>query len=221
MGVAAAIGAAVLLHKKLTVPKNITQEASSDAVRTSSGFTIGRSSGPDPNSYGAWLNENHPNFNVELACRKFEERTGVKLHVLDTHNLSYVFDANCIQLESAFKRGVMPPDLKHVIIGHGYGSSLSGTWYSGNHNIFDYIDSTIPVGERVIVTSCETGARTVPGKNGIGTAVAGTLTDRQYPAKIVESGRREIIGDLYFRQWCDGGPVIDLYDNRPHFTINR
>ena len=224
LGIAAAIGAAVLLHKKLTVhknttPKNVTPDVSSETIRTSSGFTIGRSSGVDPNSYTAWLDENHPNFNIERACREFKKNTGVELHVLDTHNLSPVFDANCIQLESAFKRGVMPPDLKHVIIGHGYGSSVNGTWHSGNHNIFDYIDNHIPAGAKVIVTSCETATR-VPGRSGIGDAVIGTLMDRSRPAKICERGRHEIIGDLWFPKWCDGRPVIDMYDKRSHFLIN-
>lgn len=191
------------------------------------GARVGNRSEIPPESYGAWLNENHWNFNVEKACENFHTQTnGVRLHAPCHKNLATSikdpFGGNCIQLEDAFRRGVIPDQyrLKHVLIGHGMGSSINCDWVicGTNHKVFDYIDRFVPKGERVIVTCCETYG-TVPGKNAIGTSVMGPLLDRLHPAKIVESGRHEVIGEMYFPKFMDGAPVIRMYD-APQIRFN-
>ncbi len=106
-------------------------------------------------------------------------------------------------------------DVDYILFGHGKGSSLitdienSDTWRFSDtdESIWKFIEENVPRGKRVLVGTCEkdglelTARRAIKEMydksgnymSGIG-AVVNTCFNRNYPAKICESGVRHIIG---------------------------
>lgn len=136
---------------------------------------------------------------LQRECEYFEQITGAKLHVPSAQAVDYKFANACTLLENMAREGNFPKDIKHVLIGHGMGSSVNGDWQiiNGGGYVHNYINRNIQKGEKVLVLSCENGSK-VSGKYGIGDEVELSLMNMNKPAKIVESGKNEIIGDLYF-----------------------
>ena len=163
---------------------------------------------------------------LKAECDAFKKATGAELHVPDTMN-SQNFGEACITLERAAKDGNFPKDIKHVLVGHGYGSSIDGTWSMAGRggNVFNYINgnSSIKPGEKVLVLCCESGTK-VPGRNGIGDKVILSLTDGLHPGKIVVAGQNKVAGQLYYPGWLDNITTPNYYmyrDNVPKFTIGK
>ena len=138
---------------------------------------------------------------AQLACNIFERETGLKMFM--THpGEAYSFQNNCWILADMIKRGDFPDDIKYVIIGHGSGSTVNGTWHVAKApeiKIFDFINEHVPKGEKVLVNCCEETPKEfkhlIPkDKPGIGNVASEFYDSYSYPAKIVESGRNEIIG---------------------------
>ena len=105
------------------------------------------------------------------------------------------------------KKGKFPKDIKYVIFGHGSGTSLAKTdenaWHvAGNPKvkIFDFIEQNIPYGNKVLVNCCEETPKSLrylipKNKPAIGNSTYTDATSSyRHPLKIVESGKREIIG---------------------------
>lgn len=132
--------------------------------------------------------------NITKVCTDFKSATGITLHCPTKWNLAPLDEAlmTVVNLKST---GNFPQDIKHIVIGHGTGSSINGTWRfcETGENVFDFINRTIPKGEKVLLGVCEEGA-TVAGKPGIGSHVVNSFIDPSMPGKIVESGKNEIIG---------------------------
>lgn len=156
----------------------------------------------------------------------FKKATGAELHVPDTM-ASDLFGEACITLERAAKDGNFPKDIKHVLVGHGYGSSVDGTWsiIGRGGNVFKYINSnsSIKPGERVLVLCCESGTK-VPGRNAVGDKVILSLTDGLPPGKIVIAGQNKVAGQLYYPSLIDDITTSSycMYrDNVPKFTIGK
>lgn len=132
--------------------------------------------------------------------QKFFEETGLMLHVpaSSTRKFSIALDTIC----SAVHEGTFPKDIKHVLIGHGYGSSTAKTWALEGKGlkdgklveVFPYINANIPKGEKVLVTSCESHCGQIASKPGIGNEVQLSLEDLSAPGKVVRSGIDRIIG---------------------------
>lgn len=122
---------------------------------------------------------------LKKECDAFKLATGAELHVPSTM-ASDLFGDACIVLERAAKDGNFPKDIKHVLVGHGYGSSVNGDWniINGGGNVLNYIanNPNIKEGEKVLVLCCESYG-TVRGRNGIGGKVILSLTDSLHPAK--------------------------------------
>ena len=151
---------------------------------------------------------------AEELKRLFFEKTGLTLHCPSSRVKN--FNVVLTEIELAIERGQFPKDIKHVLIGHGYGSSQYKTWALaglGLKNketveIFPYINNneSIKYGEKVLVCSCESKLETkIPGKPGIGDEVELCLADKEQPAKIVRKGVDEIIGHYTTADRCVGG----------------
>lgn len=163
---------------------------------------------------------------LKTECDVFKKATGAELHVPDTM-ASDLFGEACITLERAAKDGNFPKDIKHVLVGHGYGSSVDGTWsiIGRGGNVFKYINSnsSIKPGERVLVLCCESGTK-VPGRNAVGDKVILSLTDGLHPGKIVIAGQNKVAGQLYYPRLIDDITTSSycMYrDNVPKFTIGK
>lgn len=121
---------------------------------------------------------------------------------------------NLAVMEYSYKHSWLPNDIKHIVLGHGYGSSIEGSWsFNGDYEVygvFNYINNNIPKGEKAIVMCCEAYGK-VPNKNAIGTLVRGCGTQKE-PAKIVISGNNKIIGEFYFNYpYYETAPIVNLY----------
>lgn len=137
---------------------------------------------------------NESSANITRICSEFKQATGITLHCPTQWNLAPLDEA-LMTVANLKQAGTFPPDIKHLIIGHGTGSSLNDTWRfcDTGENIFNFINRTIPKGEKVLLGVCEEGA-TVIGKPGIGKHVVNSFVDASMPGKIVESGKNKIIG---------------------------
>lgn len=162
---------------------------------------------------------------LKNECDVFKLATGAELHVPSTM-ASDLFGEACIVLERAAKDGNFPKEIKHVLVGHGYGSSVAGDWsiINGGGNIFHYINHNpnIKKGDKVLVLSCETYG-TVKGRNGIGKSVILSLTDGLHPAKIVVAGENKVAGELYFPRLLQDNtkPSVHMYSDKPAFTVKQ
>lgn len=143
---------------------------------------------------------------VQEVCDTFTKETGVKLIMTDPTE-AYCFSSFAHVLLRDIKNGRFPKDIKYVIFGHGSGTSLvkSGqdAWHvAGNPKvkIFDFIEEKVPKGDKVLVNCCESTPKQykhlIPkDKPAIGYPTCADASSSYYhPLKIVESGRRQIIG---------------------------
>lgn len=164
--------------------------------RTSQGFTS-----PHSSDYQRLCSPHMTLAEAEELSRLFYEDTGLILHCPTgrTHLFSIALDS----IYSAVKQGTFPKDIKHVLIGHGMGSSKAKTWAMEGLSlkngeiveVFPYINKTIPKGEKVLVCSCESrGLGQIAGKPGIGDEVELSLDVEGNPGKVVRSGIDRIIG---------------------------
>lgn len=172
--------------------------------RTSNPIRINSTSGgcisPHSKDYQRLCSPNMTLAQAEELSRLFYEDTGLILHCPTerTHLFSIALDS----IYSAVKQGKFPKDIKHVLIGHGMGSSQAKTWMMEGSSlknkeiveIFPYISKTIPKGEKVLVCSCESPIGQIAGKPGIGNEVQLSLGDLSAPGKVVRSGIDKIIG---------------------------
>lgn len=167
--------------------------------------------------YNEYLMQTTPN--IAGTRRKFFEATKLQLHCPTTMDLS-AFTGGLQNLENAIKgigkincntpqdavKMILPKDVKHVLIGHGVGSAATNNWcfYENGINVFEYINKLkLPKGEKFIVMTCETGTQNAT-KRAIGGEVSTLLTDTKNPAKIVEVGRNEIIGEFVLPPFGSG-----------------
>lgn len=144
----------------------------------------------------------HKEFNLERAKVLLKEKTGLNLHIACSDEL-LSFAQTPGKVIKYIDKGKFPKEIKHVLLGHGTGSTIDDTWViSGtNEKVFDYINRNIPKGEKALVCCCEETPKKLlqllpKGKAGIGHVVHTELSTASRPAKIVESGRNEIIGDF-------------------------
>lgn len=139
---------------------------------------------------------------IKRVCELFEKETGIKF--LITHpkeSRCFASTANAILWD--IKKGYFPKNVKYFITGHGGGTVLNNNWhveYNNKVSIFDFIEQNVPKGEMVIVNCCE---HTPPNlkslipkeKPAIGNPCIENMGSSYHnPAKVVISGRREIIG---------------------------
>lgn len=141
-------------------------------------------------------------FNIELAKDIFVKRTGMNLHVASPDGLQS-FAQTPAKIIRYLDKGMFPKEIKHAILGHGTGSTVNDSWVvSGTgEKVFDFIRREIPKGERALVCCCEETPKPLlsllnKNKKGVGRVVHTELGTASRPAKIVESGRDEIIGDF-------------------------
>ena len=141
--------------------------------------------------------------NIDAAENLFFKETGAKLHIGNPTSLTdseYGFTEGLHNLIKWYKEGIMPSDIKHIVIGHGAGSSEKGSWVFWNdgpgEKVFEYISKTIPKGEKAIVLTCEGGENTI-AQPGIGASVITNLIYGSNPGKIVRSGDNKIIGHFF------------------------
>ncbi len=101
---------------------------------------------------------------------------------------------------NAFKYGIeslyqnqkhIPQGIDALLIGHGEGSFLNNDWRfcENGKNVMDYLNSTLGVGKKVLVFTCENANNATKSRPGIGNTVLNTLDDTMHPAKIVETGK--------------------------------
>lgn len=163
-----------------------------------------------------------------------ETERNLRLHCPTTWELTFNqhtgyggFDNGLENLVKWYKEGKLQDfekyGIKHVIIGHGEGSLATGNWHfpgsPTRERVMDYISRTIPDGERAIVMCCEHAPKeTLRYGRCAGKEVDTSLLYWTNPAKIVESGKNEIIGQFYNPYSRGGG--VQLYNNDPvTFTI--
>ena len=143
---------------------------------------------------------------AQEACELFSKETGIQLFVTSPVD-SYCFAEFANILLRDIKKGRFPKDIKHVIFGHGSGTSLvkSGkdVWHVAADpkvGIFDFIEQHVPKGNNVLVNCCEETPKSLrhlipKDKPAIGRATYTDATSSYYhPLKIVESGKRQIVG---------------------------
>lgn len=151
------------------------------------------------------FNSLHPKsrtFNPEKAIDLFKERTGLNLHIASSTGLAS-FASTPGKIIKFQNKGNLPEGVKDIVIGHGTGSTLNDTWVvaSTKQKVFDYVNKHISAGKKVLVCCCEETPKKISSlipkdKAGIGNVVNTELHTARRPAKIVESGKAEIIGDF-------------------------
>ena len=195
------VGANILAEQNRTL---ISTRQQAQAPRTSNPIRIRNTSGayisPHTSDYQRLCSPNMTLAQAEELSRLFYEDTGLILHCPTerTHLFSIALDS----IYTAVKQGKFPKDIKHVLIGHGMGSSQAKTWAMEGLSlknkeiveIFPYINKTIPKGEKVLVCSCESPIGQIASKPGIGNEVQLSLGDLSAPGKVVRSGIDRIIG---------------------------
>lgn len=138
---------------------------------------------------------------AKKACDAFTKETGIKMFMTDpTRAESFATNANILIRD--IKSGKFPKDIKYVVIGHGDGTTLNNTWhvaFDPKIKIFDFINKHIPKGEKVLVNCCEETPKELKhlipkNKPAIGKYTTEMYSSYKHPAKIVISGRNEIIG---------------------------
>lgn len=123
----------------------------------------------------------------------FKKHTGIELHCADSYNIK---DFISFFMETMRYNNYqnLSPDIRHIVIGHGIGNVEGGIrWqFEGNHiGVFDYINSSIPRGEKVLAVVCSSKPLDRPDLLG---AVTANLRDPEKPGKIIVSGENKIIG---------------------------
>ena len=138
---------------------------------------------------------------AQKACDIFTKETGIKAFMTNPMGAqSFSTLANIIIRD--IKKGWFPKDIKYVIFGHGDGTTVNNTWHvmaDPNVKIFDFIKEHIPKGEKVLVQCCEGTPKSLKhlipkDKPAIGYPASEMYSSYKHPAKIVISGRDEIIG---------------------------
>lgn len=156
--------------------------------------------------------------------------TGINLYC-PSNSVEGAFSSSLTRIIEAVKGGTFPKEIKHVLIGHGIGSSLTprGWQMSGISvndgkiiEIYDFLNKLkLPKKEPVLVLCCEDGIKSVPGKPGVGMQVdlglsnLGGFDPRSNalmgPGKIVRSGENEICGHYTLIDKNVGGGLV-YYD---------
>ena len=206
-------------------PTSTTPDVNSGSVTTSTGHRIRIGERYNPQNIHHYRLYNRTPEELKQECDLFKQVTGAELHVPDTM-ASLDFGLACSILERCAKDGNFPADIKHVLVGHGYGSSVRGDWsiIGRGGNVYSYIgrNPNIKNGEKVLVLCCESGEG-VAGRNAIGDSVQLSLIDRLHPAKIVVKGENKVAGEFYIPKLLEDNtiPTVQMYSDKPAFTIKK
>lgn len=198
-------------------PISTTTDVNSGSVTTSTGHRIRIGEIRNPQNIHHYRLYNRTPEELKQECDLFKQVTGAELHVPDTM-ASVNFGTACSTLERCAKDGNFPADIKHVLVGHGYGSSVRGDWsiIGRGGNVYSYIgrNPNIKNGEKVLVLCCESGER-VAGRNAIGDSVQLSLIDRLHPAKIVVKGENKVAGEFYIPKLIEDDtlPIVRMYSD--------
>lgn len=102
--------------------------------------------------------------------------TGISLYC-PSNSVEGAFSSSLTRIIEAVNNGTFPKEIKHVLIGHGIGSSLTprGWQMSGLSvkdgkiiEIYDFINKLkLPKNEPVLVLCCEDGIKSVPNRLGV------------------------------------------------------
>lgn len=143
---------------------------------------------------------------IDRAINLFKNETGINMHMLDKTQ-AYCFGDFANVLLRDIKNNKFPKDIKHIVFGHGLGTSIlkdgKDSWHAAfkpEIKIFDFIEQNIPKGEKVLVNCCEGTPKNLKhllpkDKPAIGyTTYTDASSTYYHPLKIVESGKSEIIG---------------------------
>lgn len=153
---------------------------------------------------GCFKNSDYePISNIKAICEEFKKDTGIELHCPDNYDLR-AFDESLISVMTLKKRKQLPEEIKHLIIGHGTGASIDGTWrfQASGENVFNYINKTpsIKKGDTILLATCEEGAA-VNGMPGLGQHAVTPFFESYTPdgtlltgGKIVKAGENKIYG---------------------------
>jgi hypothetical protein len=208
-----------------TQPQTLNTSATNtrNTAPTGHSFHLGKAQNPQKIYHYNLYNRTAEDLKHE--CDMFKQMTGAELHVPDTM-ASENFGVACQTLERCAKDGNFPSDIKHVLVGHGYGSSVRGDWsmIGRGGNVFNYINHNpnIKNGDKVLVLCCESGEK-VSGKRAIGDIVDLSLIDSSHPAKVVVAGENRIAGELYIPRLLEDNtlPVMYMYPDKPLFKIPK
>lgn len=143
---------------------------------------------------------------IDKVLNQFKQETGINMHLVDKTQ-AYCFEDFANVLLRDINNGNFPKDIKHIVFGHGMGTSVlkdgKDSWRSAFNpkiKIFDFIEQNIPEGEKVLVNCCETTPKQYKhllpkDKPAIGYPTYTDASSSYYhPLKIVESGKSQIIG---------------------------
>ena len=138
---------------------------------------------------------------AQTACEIFEHETGIKMYMTNPEG-AQSFSTNANILIRWIKEGKFPKQIKHIIIGHGSGTTLNDTWhvtYEPEVKIEDFIAKKIPKGEMVLVNCCEDTPKNIrhlipKDKPAIGKYATEFYSTYKHPAKVVISGQKGIVG---------------------------
>ena len=206
-------------------PTSTTTDVNSGSVTTSTGHRIRIGEIRNSQNIHHYRLYNRTPEELKQECDLFKQVTGAELHVPDTM-ASVNFGVACSTLERCAKDSNFPADIKHVLVGHGYGSSVRGDWsiIGRGGNVYSYIgrNPNIKNGEKVLVLCCESGER-VAGRNAIGDSVQLSLIDRLHPAKIVVKGENKVAGEFYIPKLIEDDtlPIVRMYSDQPAFKIKK
>ena len=138
---------------------------------------------------------------AKTACEIFEHETGIKMYMTNPEG-AQSFSTNANILIRWIKEGKFPKQIKHIVIGHGAGTTVDDTWhvaFEPNVKIDDFIAQRIPKGEMVLVNCCEGTPKSLrhlipKDKPAIGKSASEFDSTYTYPAKVVISGQKGIVG---------------------------
>lgn len=210
--------------------------------KTSSGLTIKAKGGRNPlyNEFDRLMNSENLSLEKaqEIERLFFANTDGVMLYC-PSNSVEGAFTTSVMRIIEAVKEGTFSKEIKHILIGHGVGSSLAPrSWQMSGVSvkdgkcieIFDFINKLkLPKNEPVLVLCCEDGIKSIPNRPGIGMQVDLGLSnlggfDRRFnalmgPGKIVRSGENKICGHYTLIDKNSGGGLV-YYDkgNKPDLS---
>lgn len=143
---------------------------------------------------------------IDQILDTFKQKTGINMYLIDKTQ-SYCFNDFGNVLLRDIQNKKFPKDIKYIVFGHGMGTSIvkegKDAWHAAfkpEIKIFDFIEQNIPQGEKVLVNCCEVTPKQFKhllpkDKPAIGyTTYTDASSSYYHPLKIVESGKKQIIG---------------------------
>jgi hypothetical protein len=148
----------------------------------------------------------------QAHIRTLERKTGLKIHYVGNSRSPDELYLFLDPFESNWKQWI-PSDVKHVVIGHGWGLDDNWRFVGSTQQVVPYVNANVPAGEKAFLMVCDTNAARSIQKASIFTvgatpdATAAAIRNAEPSRMLVLTDNvtgQKSIGRI---QWLDETPV--------------